>query len=160
MADTRASTNPVHVNESQDGARQFVLHPADDDLFVRTGRQVIEDCRLGISIELWMKELSGVLDEVRRWSIERRDRIRACYCAPTGSRITFFFAPVGEQFDFDLADNLAQFNAELLHKFNVGMVELHQIPWDEWERFLTLETGRHVYGDDFSAQGEYCPSSA
>jgi hypothetical protein len=157
MSETRSTAGAIQVRESEDGERSVVLHPADDDLFVRTGTQVIGDCRLGISVELWIKEFLGAVEEVRSWSNDRREKIRSCYWAPMGSRVTFFFMPAGAQFDFDLADQLAQLNSDLLSKFNVGAVELHQIPWEEWDRFLSLKTARHVHGDTFTPSDPVAP---
>ncbi|HXE54419.1 MAG TPA: hypothetical protein VN541_15460 [Tepidisphaeraceae bacterium] len=141
------SKNKVHIDAALDGAREFVLHPESNDLFVRTGKQVIEACQLGISVEVWLTELSGMLERVIRWAGERATRVRSCFVSPAGSKTVLFFVPTSEQFDFDLADELTDLTSELLKEYNVGMVELGQIPWAELDRFLDPRTAIHIYGE-------------
>src|SRR5437867_9646333 len=102
MATAQSSTEQqVRVSERDP---QVVLHPADDDLFVQTGKQVIDACKLNISIEVWLRELDSLLDDVRQWFGQRATRVKACYCMARGSRIVLFFVPAIGRFDFDLAD--------------------------------------------------------
>lgn len=147
VTETQESSSVQRISEKQDGQRQFLLHPEDNNLFVRTGKQVIDSCRLGISVELWLEELSSVMKEVESWCEARKDRVRSCYCAPRIAKLAFFFLPVAERFDFDLADELADLNSHLLKDFNVGMVETHQVPWVEADRFLDPVTARLVHGE-------------
>ncbi len=137
------------IHERKDGNTSYLLHPEDNDLFVRTGRQVIASCQLGISLELWLNELSSMMKAVHDWANVHAGHVRACYCAPQGTSVVFFFAPKSEQFDFDLADELAAFNLELLRTYNVGMAEMRQIPWSEFDRFVnpTAATNRLIYGE-------------
>ena len=58
-----------------------------------------------------------------------------------------FFVPASKCFDFDLADEMVQLNAKLMKDFNVGMVETHQIPPADLDRFLNLGMARQIYGD-------------
>ena len=136
-----------HILEDADGERQYVLHPENNDLFVRTGRQVIEGCRLGISLEVWFGECKAMFDEVLEWAKVRANQIRACYAVPRGVGIGLFFVPRSESFDFDLADHLAELNVKLVRSFNVGPVEIHQVPADEIDRFIIPKTAREVYSD-------------
>jgi hypothetical protein len=137
----------LRIDERADGNRQVVLHPEDDDLFVQTGKQVIEACRLGISLQLWMSELGGMLQSVQDWSAQRAGRIRACFCEPRGLRMVLFFVPHSQQFDFELAGQLAELNAQLVKDFNIGMIEVRQVPWKETGRFFNLESAKQVYGE-------------
>ncbi|MFA7236228.1 MAG: hypothetical protein WC058_05120 [Phycisphaeraceae bacterium] len=50
---------PVTIRNDVDGDRPLILHPEDNDLFVRTGRQVIDACGLHIGVELWLREMNG-----------------------------------------------------------------------------------------------------
>ncbi|MBU0717397.1 MAG: hypothetical protein KJ749_04040 [Planctomycetes bacterium] len=146
MTDTKAREEPVRIHEKGDAGRQFLLQPADDDLFVRTGKQVISACKLGISIELWLQEFHGTVEAVLEWCTERSERISVCHCAPMTSKIVFFLAPTAGHFDFSLADEMADLNRDLRRNFNMGMVELHQVPENELDRFLPLDSARKVYG--------------
>lgn len=151
MTDTRTKKEAVRISEARDGERRYLIHPEDDDLFVRTGKQVIEACRLGISLQLWVEEFMAMLEYVSDWAEQRKDSVRACFCAPQGASVTFFVATQSQQFDFDLSDAMTELNAELVQRFNVGPVELHQVPWDEMDRFLDIKTARVVYGEAPSA---------
>lgn len=138
------------IHEGRDGENQYVLHPSDNDVFVQTGKQVIEACKLGISIDIWLDEFGSMLKEVSKWS-EENTKIRACYCSPVGSCINLFFSPNSETYDFDLADELTTLNHTLIRKFKVGIVEVHQVPFDELDRFISVETARKVHGSDLAA---------
>jgi len=137
-----------HIEESD---QAVVLHPDNNDLFLRTGKQIIAACRMNISIDVWFSEFNGMLHRVKGWVHEHESRVSLCYCAARGSQITFFFVPSSDTFDFDLADELVSLNSELVTSFNVGMVEIHQIPGGDVDRFLNPDESRLVYGDDRSA---------
>lgn len=145
MADAKPRTEPLHVRD--DGGCEVVLHPEDNDLFVRTGKQVIDACRLGISVEVWVEEVTAMLGHVRAWAEAQNGRVRAAYCVPRGTRVVLFFVPASDAFDFDLADALAAINVELMKRFNVGTIEVRQVPWSEVDRFLDTSRFRAVYGD-------------
>lgn len=145
------SRDPIRIREDRDGVGPVVLPPQDDDLFVRTGQQVIEPCRLGIGVELWLKELRAMLDMVNKWATEHSSRVQACFCAPRGSKITLFVVPSSDSFSFDWAEEIAGLNIRAVKDFNLGMVEILQIPGDQVERFLMIQSSRQVYG---------CPSAA
>jgi hypothetical protein len=137
-----------HISEDVDGGRQYILHPENNDLFVRTGRQVIEGCRLSISVEVWLDEIKAMFDYLHTWVQEQGlGRIVACYAVPRGIGTRLFFVPRGDSFDFDLADLLARLSIQLMQKFNVGPVEIHQLPWDELDRFVVPEMAVEIYSD-------------
>jgi hypothetical protein len=146
MSDSPIKQNAVSIDAAQS---QVLLRPENDDLFVRTGRQVIEACRLSISIELWVDEVKGMFEYISTWA-QARDDIRACH-ASLGSRISLFFIPKTDSFNFDLADALVQLNAQLVSQFNVGLVEVRQIPFAEVDRFLDAALARTVYGEGLAA---------
>ncbi len=131
-----------HIRE--EGGR-YVLHPEDNDLFVHTGRQIIAGCRLGISLQVWFKECKSMYDHVQKWSGDRSAEIHCCYATPRGVGIGLFFVPNRETFNFDLADELAELSAELVRSFNVGPVEIHQVPADEVNRFVVPDTATRIY---------------
>jgi len=147
MADTKATGKSVRIHEGRDRETQFLFHPDDNDLFMRTGQQVINACRLDISVELWMSEIKSMLQEVREWSGTYSEKVRSCHCVPRSSQLVLFFCPTADEFDFDLADELVTLNLHLQQTYNVGMVETQQIPWGEAQRFLYPEMASWVYGD-------------
>ena len=147
MSTTQAPSILVRVHEGEDADKQFVFHPTDDDKFVRTGRQVIDACRLGISIEVWRHEVQALVEHVRAWADSHADRVRACYICPRGSRLVLFVTPNGDQFDFDLADDLVDLNRSIFREFPaVGAVEVLQIPAWESDRFMAEGEAKPIYG--------------
>ncbi|MFP4052951.1 MAG: hypothetical protein ACLFV7_03705 [Phycisphaerae bacterium] len=83
--------------------------------------------------------------EVEKWIGDRSGRVLSCHAVPRGIGIALFFVPAAESFDFDLADELVGLSANLVRHFNVGPVEIHQIPQDELERFVPPKTAWTVY---------------
>lgn len=130
-----------------EATRQILLRPENNDAFVRTGRQVIAGCELGISIDLWIDELNSLIGHVVEWTSGHAKSVSACFIEPRPRCIMLFFVPVSSGFDFDLADELVQLNAKLMKDFNVGMIETHQIPERELDRFLNHAVARQIYGD-------------
>lgn len=154
MQESKSKNEAIRVSAADHAERQFVIHPEDDDVFVRTGKQVIESCSLGISIELWKEELKSLLTNVLGW-LETQETVRSCYCCLNPSKLVFFFITRAERFDFDFADALVKLNSDIRKSFNVGAVEMHQIPWDEAHRFIGTDTdlARRIYGETIEALG-------
>lgn len=148
MNESTTANNPIQIDGGNDPGRPVLLRPDNNDLFVRTARQVIDHCQLGISLELWLKELDSLSEAVAAWCVSQGG-VRSCYCAPQGSRVVFFLSPLRDQFDFDLADSLANFSLQQAPRFNIGAVDFHQIPLDELDRFLNPRNAKHIYGEEF-----------
>jgi hypothetical protein len=83
---------------------------------------------------------------VINWSRERAKQVRSCFVEPRGKKIALYFIPVSEHFDFELADALTELNTDLVQKFNIGLVEVYQVPERELERFLD-QSARPIYGE-------------
>ena len=145
---THTQTQATHVHELRDGERKSVFHLSDNDIFVRTGRQLIEAGQLNISIELWRQELDLMFAYVKEWCETPNRRIRTCICEPRRARLMLHFIPAGEQFDFDLADAIAELDSYLCRNYkNVGLVEAGQIPWNEVDRFVNYSLCFVIYGE-------------
>ncbi len=149
MSGKKSANSVTRISEARHGEDEYLLLPEDNDLFVRTGRQIIAACQLGISVELWLNELSAAMKKAHDWAKERPAQVRSCYCSPRGGSVVFFVAPQSEQFDFDLADSMADLNLDLLKTFNLGLIEVRQIPWAEFDRFVDPESGKRLYGEHF-----------
>lgn len=138
-----APSSPVHVREGEDGRRAFVFHPENDDRFVRTGRQVIDACQLGISIEVWFDELRSMIEQVASWARGRTD-VAAVYAVPRGTKTMLFAIPATGRFDFDLADSMVELEAAL-RQFNIGPIESLQLPPEELNRFVPQGHAQPIY---------------
>ncbi len=82
-----------------------------------------------------------------KWIEVHSASVEACFIEPRLRCIMLFFVPVSDRFDFDLADDLVELNVETIKNFNVGMVESHQVTFNELDRFLNLPMARQIYGD-------------
>ena len=145
MSNPETAVTPLHINEARDAERDVVLHPENDDLFVQTGKQVIEACRLNISVELWQHEVSAMFDRVRDWASNRSGRINGCFAAARPTKLVIFVTPTSRVYDFDLADEITSLNRDLLRNYNVGYVELSQVPGDQMDRFVDPQQLRPIY---------------
>ncbi len=124
------------ITQSLDGDRRYVIQLDNNDRFVQTGKQIIAGCQLGMGVEAWRKEVDALIDYVNSWIEKRTDAVSRCFIVPRGAKICLFFIPQSRTFDFKLASELAPLNIQLFRNFNVGMVEVLQIPEDEIERFI------------------------
>lgn len=145
MSTTRPSTDPLRIDEAADAERTVVIHPENEDRFVRTGKQVIEACRLDISIEIWRHEFRSVIEHVRAWAAKHARQVQTCYISPRTAKLMLFVVPQGNQFDFDLADEMVMLNRDLMRNFAVGTVELLQIPATEKDRFMHPAEALPIY---------------
>jgi len=159
MTAMSSSSESAHIFQSRDGDRQFIIHPENDEIIVSTGKQIIQGCQLSISVAVWLDELKSMVAHLQKWCSERSARVSGCYLEGRGSKILLLFIPTGTRFNFDLADELAVLNRELVAGFNIGMVEVGQIPAGDVDRFLDLEKARLVYGNSSEASGSVAAQS-
>lgn len=144
------NSNLAHIREDRDADTRFVIHPESDDVFVRSGKQVVASCQIGISLEVWLGELNELFMTIADWC-KGHASIRAAFAQPIGSRIAIYVAPSSSSFDFDLGDELADLNISLARKYRIlGMIEVLQIPWDDKETFIG-QAAKCIYGDSGSA---------
>jgi len=136
-----------HIHEQRDGDAQFVIHPESNDVFVRTGKEVIASCELGISLEVYLGQLSDLFRAVASWG-KSHPSVRAIFAYPNGSKIVLYVVPCTDTFNFDLADEMAHLNRDLVrdHGRVLGMIEVLQIPWQDRDSFVS-DNARCIYGD-------------
>ena len=139
------------IDETRDANTSYILQTKENDLFIRTGTQIIASCQLGISVEVWFDELTSMMAAVRKWASDNSSSVRSCYCVPIGPAVVLFVSPKSACFDFDLADRLAEMNLDWKRSFNVGMVEVHQVPWAELDQFIDPDSTTPVYGEHFKS---------
>jgi hypothetical protein len=147
MAQSQGKKPAISIDEATDGSRQVILRPENNDVFIRTGKQVIAGCNLGISVDLWLDELHSLIAFVSDWTKNHSTTVEACFIEPRPRCVMLVFVPISKSFNFELADELVELNAKLIKDFNVGMVEIHQIPQDELGHFLDPSAARLIYGD-------------
>ena len=133
---------PIHIRVGD--IQPIVFHPANDDLFVRTGKEVIASCQLGIGLELWLKEVDAVIEDVKAWC-QANPAVSICHVAVFRGRVNLFFIPASASYDCQLGLLLSDLTARLYQQYNVGMIEVHQLPDRELSRFMPLSASRMIY---------------
>lgn len=143
-------SNLAHIRVDRDADTRFVIHPESNDVFVRSGKQVVASCEIGISLEVWLGELNELFLSIAKWC-KGHPAVRAAFAQPIGSRTAIYVVPASSSFDFDLADELAVLNISLARTYRIlGMIEVLQVPWDDKESFIG-QAAKCIYGNSGSA---------
>lgn len=142
----QAKSGHLHLHEGQVADKKIVVHPTNDDLFVLTGKQMIASCSLSVSIETWLGELELAREAIDEWCQKHSSKIIAAYLIPRPSQLAVYLVRDAGRFDFDLADESTELVTDLIRDYNLGMVELFQIPPNEVERFVDVSYNQPIYG--------------
>lgn len=135
---------PTVIDERSDGDRPYLLVDDHEDRISRTGKQLIAAANLHITFEVWKSNFELMLQDVRKWCEERSAKVSRCFADVRSQGIEIFFVPNEDRFDFDLADQMAQLDRDLVNT-GVGWVETLQIPSEEVDRFVEVERAILVY---------------
>lgn len=136
----------VHIHEHHVADKNVMVHYKDEDRLLLTGRSMINSCKLGISVETWLDELENAIGEVGAWCAERSEKVQQAYLVPKSPQLPFYFVQVQAAYDFDLADEITTLNTNLIRNYNLGMIEMFQIPESELDRFVSVDQSRKIYG--------------
>ena len=141
------ATESARIDHLHDAHRQYVIAPANRDLFVRTGRQVIAACNMQMRVERWLEVYEAMLGVVFDFAQEHADHVAQCYAVPRNAKTILSFIPKSDAFDFDLADHLAELQADFQQRFcNIlGAIEIGQIPAWDVRRFLDPDAAQRIY---------------
>lgn len=151
---------PIQIDAKHDGDRIVVLTSVTEDRFVKTCQWLVETTKLGISHDVWLRELHQLLTYVRHWAEARADRVRSCFAAQRDSEMAIYVVPRSNRFDFDLSDELTQLDLELAEKFQACPCDVLQIPDEARDRLEDLAGHRlavHIYGDTIRTQRQVAP---
>lgn len=146
MSDQQSkSSGAVAISAKHDADREFVLSKLNNDVFVRTGKQIIDACELHIGVESWKSNLADLWEEISRLANQHADRVSETYLIPRSGTVHALFVTKGALFDFVLADALAELNLKLRRsRAMYGDVEASQIPTNELSQFVRDEEIRHA----------------
>lgn len=140
---------PLHVDAKQDAERLVVLTPDDEDRFVRSCKWVVEASKLGISVDVWLRELHALLSHVSRWSEQHAAQVKACMAMQRDDQIAIFVIPTAAQYDFELSDLLTELDLELAEKFQACRCDVLQMPTKPFEELEDLSGNKSavlIYG--------------
>jgi hypothetical protein len=151
---------PLHMDARQEGDRLVVLTPDDEDRFVRSCKWVVEASQLGLSRDVWLRELYGLLSHVQQWAETLADRVKACLAMERDDQIAIFVVPIAGRYDFELSELLTALDLELAEKFRTCPCDVLQMPdkpLDEIEELSGKGLAILIYGYLGSAQEEMAP---
>jgi hypothetical protein len=142
-------TEPIHIDANVEGDRWVVLTPDDEDRFIKSCSWVAEASKLGMSHELYLRELHGTLSHVRKWAEKHSDSVQLCFAMPRNAQIAIYVVPTGGKYDFSLSTELTALDIELAEKFQSCRCDVLQVP-DKREQIDNL-TGQNmailIYGN-------------
>ncbi len=144
------ANKPLQLDASHEHDRLIVLTPDDEDRFVRRCGWVVEAAKLGISRDLWLRELHSLLTHVRRWAEQHAQRIRRCLATQRDAQIAILVEPDSNHFDFTLSDLLTELDLELAEKFQACACDVLQVPHRPLEELHELAGKGEmilIYGD-------------
>jgi hypothetical protein len=91
-----------------------------------------------------------MIQMVAEWANRHNQQVSECHAVLRPSGIAFFIVPKKDSFDFDLAAEIVDLDREV-EGFNVGQVELYQVPAAELRRFAAPADCIQVYSNADSA---------
>lgn len=122
----------------------FALHPQNEDVMIQSGRDIIRACGLQVSVNVSWDEVNSMREWLAKWCEQRSDRVTAAVVSPSVC-VRVSFLTKGEQFDFDLADEIAELSRELPHQFNhttrlevLRSTNRHQKTYDKYHPLSTM----------------------
>lgn len=144
--EAETSADPVlRLRESELADTKVVVDPLNRDLFVLTGRQLIESCGLSLSVQLYVDEAGLAVAELGEWAAERSNQVTSIHWEPRPGHLSLYVAVASEAFDFDLADEMTDLSLRLNREFTLGRVEVFQIPNDAIDRFVSSPERSRVW---------------
>jgi len=157
--DAKSSSGAIHIHETDD--RKVVLTPTDEDRFVLTCAETVRVAQRGLGERALIDEFASMFRFIVDWCQVHSDLVNTCYAGPRDGQIVFFVVGSSEEFDFGLADELADLDLQLSKQYSLIDCEIHQIPNSESElkRFVGHGCMRQIYGTFSSSQEEVAPQS-
>ena len=134
----KTSGEVLHVRESDE--RRIVLEKLNNERFVRTGRQMIEACDLHLAVTDLLSNLHELHHDAKKLAQKQGGRVKSVCMIPRSGTVHLFFITNGEEYDFELADRLAEMNLKLRRESKLyGDVEATQLPAGEVTQFLSAD---------------------
>jgi hypothetical protein len=142
-----AQQRTARIEDAADGQRCYVIAPANRDLFIRTGRQVIAACNMQIRVERWLQVYEAMLGAVMDFSQSHAEAVSECYAVPRNAKTVLSIVPKSASYDFDLAELLGELQFELQKQFGniLGPIEVGQIPSWDIDRFVNRSEAERLF---------------
>ena len=149
------SMRPVQVDSARNAEQRFVFSPENNDIFVKTGRQVLAACQLADDVaaafKAWQGQFGVMLEFVADWANRQAERVRNVVVVGRGGKLILMLLPTDEAFDFDLAEASSDLRFDLMKLFSaVGEIDILQVPVWDWQRFFGRDEVIASYGPVFA----------
>jgi hypothetical protein len=154
MKDSVIEKQPARVlHELQDAARNYRIITSDEEIFHRTGAQIVSACRLQMTVSAWLQNWDLAVEYVRKWCVDNADRLAIVLVDFRSGKTVFYVAPRSDTFDGDLADRQSELDLWLNTRGAIGYAETRQIPPWDLKKFVSSEALR-VWPTDQTAPPE------
>lgn len=120
--------DPLQLNWN-DGERQVVVSPEDEDRFVVTCQDAAEACLQSREVLKWSHTFQKVLSFIRNDLDQSIERVMSCFVGPADGHLACFVIAKSSSFDFELAEVLADLEREIATAFpDFTYIRVQQIP--------------------------------
>ena len=132
---------------------QVVVTPKDRDVFVLAAEKAIAACQMLVAADERFKTFeSAFLIPLHEWCLAHSAKVSACYIAKPINHIAVFIVGTSEQFDFDLAVEIAALELKLARKgWSVGLSQLPRGDDDTLATYFNPAGALEVYAQRGSA---------
>ncbi|MBI1901024.1 MAG: hypothetical protein HYS13_07930 [Planctomycetia bacterium] len=125
-----------------------MVEPDDEDRFVVTAREAALACKQALDSIEWSKQWNDFLVRVHAWCQDHSSAVKAGYVTVGDSALNVLVCVKATDYNFDLEDELAEFDLELSQQFPLCRADVMQIPnQSELKSGLPGEAALVVYGD-------------
>ena len=142
------ATQPIRLNFDSD--EQVLVTPRDGDRFVTTSREAALACRSVLDSEQWKQELDAFLRHIHEWCKQRSGTVVLCYVGVSSEGLTVVMVTKGEDYRFDLDDEITKLDIELANEFpscRADVLQSPECPPESMVPYVELSRALLVYGD-------------
>jgi len=143
-----SDTDPIQIDHN-DGERQVIITPENQDRFVMTCAKAVEYCELSNSFNIFKSDLLKLMEHCAAWAGKNKDRIREVFVGPHEYRVGVFVIPQSEHFDVELAERVAELSHEIGRAYPAVRAEAIEVPGHSKESqrcFVNTDKMTPVYG--------------
>jgi hypothetical protein len=126
MPGIRIRQEPVQLHF--ESTKQVVVVADNEDRFVTTSAEAARACKQAQDSVEWNRQWSEFLFHIHEWCKRHDAKVEAGFVTVGDSALNVLICIRGETYDFDLEDELADFDLELCKRFPVCRAEVLQIP--------------------------------
>lgn len=148
MATRTTAAAPIRLDFHS--VQQVVVTDEDGDRWVTTVREAANASRSALDQKEWKSEFEGFLAHIHEWAKKRADVVSAAYVGIGAEGLTGVIVTKGQEYRYDLDDEVTNLDIELANKFPNCRADVLQSPEGEPESripYLAAERALQVYGD-------------